>query len=124
MKMSLTLVAVFLLSVPAHAAFNVSSCATMRASFGPNPTRSEKIELKSCEDKALRACVRSAPKNVNVALSNEGTCQFSCSSGHYLTQGGECKASKSSHENQKKIDALIKKIQKLTKELERLQAKQ
>ncbi|MEA2701983.1 MAG: hypothetical protein QOE22_692 [Candidatus Parcubacteria bacterium] len=96
----------------------------MRTSFGPNPTASQKIELRSCENKALKACTKSAPKNATVLITAKSTCKFSCNAGYYLTKGGECKANGPAvSKNQKRIDELLKQIEKLTKELKKLQGK-
>ena len=102
----------------------------MRASLGPKPTTSQKIELKSCEDKLLKACMKTAPKNASVLITARSTCKFSCDSGYYLTKGGECKAKnvavskeRDVHKNQKKIDSLLKQIEKLTEKLEKLRGK-
>lgn len=81
-------------------------------------------ELEMCRTQigayADRMCAKDAPKGATSVVKSDGTCKITCQKGSYLTKGGECKVNATSSKNQKRIDTLLKEIERLTKKLDAL----
>ncbi len=81
-------------------------------------------ELNTCraqvDAQVTKACLKGQPKGTKAVAKSDGTCKLTCPKGSYLTVTGKCKIHASS-KDQKRISTLMKQIEKLTKELERLQ---